>query len=260
MEEAEQQGSLSRGTLVIFTGWTRPKSAAVDWVSRLKAKQTTGRVVDVLDLVGGDRLVGVEWTLEPRISAWMKPDEITPNETVGDNGTATTGVDATSSKGPEKNMVEVAADRLETEGDIAASCSADLIGDHKGNSRVRKPFIHEAKMYVAISIRGGGMAEAYELVQRKDFVGTPHTYTAGKGYHGIEVRYHGKPYVLVGPSIHFTAAAPKERIGSLTRLRDEDLWQMRSDPSLTAAHRKAVTEEMQRRIRVRNAKRKAEEG
>lgn len=115
--------------------------------------------------------------------------------------------------------IEVEAARLESGGDIIESYSADLIGDYKGNSRVRKPFIYDGKQYISTGgVSGGGdrtEAEAYQLVPAEDFTGETVGYNdidADKArrnplgfYHGMRVAWKKKPYVLQGPELHFIA-------------------------------------------------------
>lgn len=106
-------------------------------------------------------------------------------------------------------------DRMIGEGDIHGSYSADTIGQ---DGTVRRPFKWQNGLCVCTSIHNFEAAyhcEAYRLVPRLHFKGTPVTYQeaamsssarrkSGMGfYHGIHVKRAGTNFVLVGPPMHF---------------------------------------------------------
>lgn len=106
-------------------------------------------------------------------------------------------------------------DRMIGEGDIHASYSADTIGQ---GGTVRRLFKWQNGLCICTSIHNFEAAyhcEAYRLLPRPHFEGTPVTYQeaamsscarreSGMGfYHSILVKSAGKDFVLVGPSMRF---------------------------------------------------------
>ncbi len=101
------------------------------------------------------------------------------------------------------------------EGDIAASYSADRIGN---GQPIRTPFSWNGARWVCVSLqgmRGATSAEAYRLVDIGAFTGEPMTYSqkvadgdAARSdpngfYHGMTVTHAGTKYVLCGPPARF---------------------------------------------------------
>lgn len=106
-------------------------------------------------------------------------------------------------------------DRQIGEGDISASYSADKIGLE---GCVRSPFTWQNCLWVCTGLVSHGefrAAEAYRLVPRRFFGGTPISYhenamlgdaarTRLEGfYHGMAVRHGKRYYVMIGPSAVF---------------------------------------------------------
>ena len=107
-------------------------------------------------------------------------------------------------------------DRTVGEGDIHASYSADKIAME---SRVRNPFRFSDALWVNTGMSGYGgnwQAEAYRLVARELFSGSPTSYhekpdaEAARNdpngfYHGMLVVCGRRSFVLCGPPVLFTA-------------------------------------------------------
>lgn len=107
-------------------------------------------------------------------------------------------------------------DRLIGVGDIHASYSGDRIGM---DMPIRRPFLHEGLRWVCVGFTPGPVAQAYRLVHRSMFDGTPTTYSekvdrnGGRDarsdpmgfYHGMRVRSGGEDLVLCGPPACFVA-------------------------------------------------------
>ena len=106
-------------------------------------------------------------------------------------------------------------DRQIGEGDISASYSGDKIGLE---GCVRSPFTWQNCLWVCTGMVSHGdfrAVEAYRLIPRKFFDGTPISYhenamlgdaarTRPEGfYHGMAVRHGKQDYVLIGPSAVF---------------------------------------------------------
>ena len=107
------------------------------------------------------------------------------------------------------------ANKTLKEGDIAASYSADRIGN---GQPIRTPFPWAGARWVCVSLqgmRGATSAEAYRLVDIRAFAGEPMTYTqkvadgdAARSdpngfYHGMTVTHAGTKNVLFGPPARF---------------------------------------------------------
>ena len=107
------------------------------------------------------------------------------------------------------------ANKTLREGDIAASYSADRIGN---GQPIRTPFAWQGARFVCVSLQGcrGTMsAEAYRLVDARAFTGDVMSYSqkvadgdAARSdpngfYHGMTVNHAGTKYVLCGPPARF---------------------------------------------------------
>ena len=122
----------------------------------------------------------------------------------------------------------VNAERLEGEGDIAASYSADVIAM---NGRIRAPFSFGGALWVCVD-RSNSEAKSYRLMAAALFEGKSVSYrkrtmTTGaaeearndpKGfYHGMTITWRGKSFVLQGPEVKFVGGeiveehAPEQR-------------------------------------------------
>lgn len=117
----------------------------------------------------------------------------------------------------------VGATRLQYDsGDISESYSADRIGS---GQPVRKPFQYDGALWICTSITGSSLTasgnaehEAYRLIPKRMFSGTPTTYAARTDtfeaaeaarndrdgfYHGVTVRHGHETLVLCGPPLRF---------------------------------------------------------
>ncbi len=107
------------------------------------------------------------------------------------------------------------ANRALKEGDIAASYSADRIGN---GQPIRAPFPWQGARWVCVGLQswhGVASAEAYRMVDVRAFVGEPMTYQqkvangdAARSdpsgfYHGMTITHAGAKYVLCGPPARF---------------------------------------------------------
>ena len=122
-------------------------------------------------------------------------------------------------------IIEVTADAMKA---ASESYSADRISE---KAPVRKPFKYGGKFYIS----GGSVVgscidprrteEAYQIVPRGEFKGTPHWYgerirsrrepteewSAQRRaqlegfYHGMLIKHHGAEFVMVGPPLIFVA-------------------------------------------------------
>lgn len=127
---------------------------------------------------------------------------------------------------PKPTRQEVIVDpiRLDDQGDISNSYSADVID----NGRIRKPFRYNGQLYTTTSTISGmyprsiRQAEAYRLLLATLFVGqitdihTKIDHDNGRAarsdpngfYHGIAVTHQGRQYVLAGPPLTFLPNLP----------------------------------------------------
>ncbi|TDL74123.1 hypothetical protein E2L08_16675 [Palleronia sediminis] len=111
-------------------------------------------------------------------------------------------------------------DRQIGEGDISASYSADKIAE----GRIRSPFKWQNALWVSVGGISRGnyrAAQAYRIVERRFFGGTPITYNenarlsaAARGrpegfYHGMAVKWGKLDCVLIGPASAFLPSEDK---------------------------------------------------
>lgn len=104
------------------------------------------------------------------------------------------------------------------EGDIAASYSADRIGQSQS---IRKPFRFDGESWVSVG-NCGDEATAYRLGHVSQFQGDTNSYAercrngdAARSddlgfYHGMEVTHRKETYVLLGPPASFVPGEPEQ--------------------------------------------------
>jgi hypothetical protein len=116
------------------------------------------------------------------------------------------------------------AEKTLGEGDIAASYSADRIGENKP---VRKPFNWQGSLWITTSgasRHGVNCFEAYRLVHPSVFSGEATTYRekvridggefaredVNGFYHGMAVKHAGETLILCGPPAKFVAGQTQQ--------------------------------------------------